>query len=300
MDHHKEEKIMGRKKATRGDNISITKNALKYFKIWDSQRTDRTVSFKQCKDKKYWFVSDNGIVVSFYKRTEPLFMQIETSDTGYKYIVTKDKDNRTKTYYIHRLQAEAFDVYAYGKKARKRTSLSGLEVHHAESDKRNKPESLEILEPEIHDALFDKKNVPSVFGDDKKNNEYMQKIAEISEEHTPNQSVVVFSGAGIVNGEETKDLTQVIYADDFEDAKEVIDRATYELYKPQPTIFTKEGYLVFYSGTPYAHTVIATYNKELLEHIKRADAEEHMEEDTKYPITVKDGDNSFVIYVMKI
>ena len=45
----------GRKKTTPGQKQSITKNALKNFKAWDKQRTDKTEKFKRCKNKKYWF-----------------------------------------------------------------------------------------------------------------------------------------------------------------------------------------------------------------------------------------------------
>lgn len=231
---------MGRRKTTPGQKQSITKNALKHFKAWEKQRADKTENFRQCKSKKYWFVSDKGTVVSFYKSEEPIFLQIETNKDGYKYVVTKE-NGRTKTHYIHRLQAESYDVYAYGK-ARKYKSLDGLEVHHAEEDKRNEPDSLEILEPGTHDKLFDKKTIPSISADYSKNYEYMQRISRVVEENTPNQAVIVFPGTGIVDGTETKDLTQVVYADDFPGVKELVKGALenlnnlkgrYVLYVPE-------------------------------------------------------------------
>lgn len=288
---------MGRKKTTPGQKQSITKNALKNFKKWDKQRADKTETFRQCKSKKYWFVSDKGIVVSFYKTQEPIFLQIETNKDGYKYVVTKE-NGRTKTHYIHRLQAESYEVYAYGK-ARKYKSLDGLEVHHAEADKRNEPDSLQILEPGTHDKLFDKKIIPSISDDYSKHYEYTQRISKVVEENTPNQDVIVFPGTGIVNGEETKDLTQVVYADDFPGVTELANQALNEMRKPNPTIFEKEGYIVLYPGTLYTHTVISKYHREIIEHIKKADQEELMAADTRYPITIKDGDNKFDIWVMK-
>lgn len=229
----------GRKKTTPGQKQSITKNALKNFKAWDKQRADKTEKFERCKSKKYWFVSDKGTVVSFYKSEEPIFLHIETNKEGYKYIVTKE-NGRTKTHYIHRLQAESYNVYAYGK-ARKYKSLNGLEVHHTEADKRNEPGSEEILEPGTHDELFDKRKIPGINAPASEHYEYMQRVAKVVEENTPDQAVIVFPGTGIVNGEETKDLTQVVYADDFPGVKEHVNQAVnfktslkglYALYVP--------------------------------------------------------------------
>lgn len=213
----------GRKKTTPGQKQSITKNALKNFKAWDKQRTDKTEKFERCKSKKYWFVSDKGTVVSFYKSEEPIFLQIETNQDGYQYVVTKE-NGRTKTHYIHRLQAESYDVYAYGK-ARKYKSLDGLEVHHTEADKRNEPGSEEVLEPKTHDELFDKRKIPGINAVASEHHEYMQRIGKIVKENTPDQAVLVLPGTGIINGEETKDLTQVIYADDVPKVKELVNEA---------------------------------------------------------------------------
>ena len=229
----------GRKRTTPGQKQSITKNALKHFKAWDNTRTDKTEKFERCKNKKYWFVSDKGTVVSFYKSEDPIFLQIKTNDDGYNYVVTKE-NGRTKTYYVHRLQAEAYDVYAYGK-AKKRKSLNGLEVHHTEADKRNEPDSLQILEPKTHDKLFDKRTIPDFNADTSEHFEYGQRVLKIVEENTPDQAVIVFPGTGMVNGQETKDLTQVIYADDVPGVTELVNDALnfsqslkgfYILYKP--------------------------------------------------------------------
>lgn len=213
----------------KGTKQSITKRARKAFTEWDKQREDKEEIFKQCKSVKYWFVSNKGRVVSFYKG-EPVFLQINSHPTGYKYVVTHKKNQKT-TQYIHRLQAEAFGVYAYGK-AGKKKSLDGLEVHHIEPNKKNEPELLEILDPDTHEILFNKARVP-VLGDNfSKTYEYMNSIAKIAEEQTPDQIVVVFSGAGVKDGEITQDLTQVVYADDVQGVEELATQAL-EASKPK-------------------------------------------------------------------
>lgn len=100
-----------------------------------------------------------------------------------------------------------------------------MEVHHTEADKRNEPGSEEILEPGTHDTLFNKKTVPGINDDASKHHEYMERVSKIARENTPDQAVVVFPGTGIVNGEETKDLTQVIYADDMPGVTELVNQA---------------------------------------------------------------------------
>lgn len=228
----------GRKKNTPGKNQSITKKAAKNFKAWNEKREDKTEVFARCKTVKYWYVSDKGTVISFHDSEEPVYLKIHTNKNGYKYVTTK-KSGAKGTQYIHRLQAEAFNVYAYGNA--KRRSLDGLEVHHAEADKRNEPGSEEILEPTTHEALFNKKNVPGINDAESEHYEYMETVAEIARENTPDQAVVVFPGTGVVNGEETKDLTQAIYADDFPGVTELINHAIesinsskslYALYEP--------------------------------------------------------------------
>lgn len=292
---------MPRTKTTPGQKQSITKAAVRNFKMWDAQREDKTETFRQCKNKKYWFVSDGhpGTVVSFYKRAEPKFLKIETNESGYHYVVTKEH-NRTKTYYIHRLQSEVFEVYAYGN-ARNYNSLNGLEVHHTEADKRNTPDSEEILEPGTHDALFNKKTIPGMSDPDQKHFEYMERIAKIVQENTPDQAVIVFPGTGIVDGEETKDLTQVIYADDVPGVTDLVNQAIDHMNKPHPTYFVKDGYVVLYPGTLYTNTYMQKYHKAIIEHIKKADLEDHMEYDTPYPLTIKiDDDHKFEILTMKV
>lgn len=223
MDNYKEIRKVGRAKTTSGQKQSITKQAKKSFEIWNKNRNDKTEEFRQCKSVKYWFVSDKGTVISFYKRKEPLYLSIQETEQGYKFVSSSKKPY---TYYVHRLQAEAFDVYAYGK-AKKRKTLDGLEVHHMEGNKINDPNSEEILEPETHEKLF--KNVPGINDDDSKQIEYMQRISKIVQENTPNQSVVVFSGTGIKEGKEVKDLTQVIYADDFPGITKIVEDALNKL-----------------------------------------------------------------------
>lgn len=211
---------MARKKDTAGKKQSKSKAAARNFRVWNEQREDKTEVFKQCKHNKQWYISDKGTVISFSeKRTEPLYLTIHTNKDGYKYVVGDT------SYYIHRLQADAFkEVYRYGK-ARKSKTLNGFEVHHAEADKRNEPGSLEVLESGTHDELFDKRKIPGINDDSSSHFEYMERVAKVVEENTPNQNVIVFDGTGIVNGEETKDLTQVVYADDFPGVTELVNQA---------------------------------------------------------------------------
>lgn len=221
---------MAGKKRTAAQKQSITKQAQKNFKIWEGSRTDRTEEFRQCKSIKYWFVSDKGVVVSFYKSTEPKYLEIKYNESGRAFVVS-GRGKNSITHYIHRLQAEAFPdkVYRYGK-AKDYKTLNGLDVHHTKGYKVNEPEHEEVLEPSTHSKLFDKKTIPNISDDESKHLEYMQRVAKIAEENTPNQAVVVFSGSGIVNGVETKDLEQVIYADDFQGVKEFVEQAKSTLF----------------------------------------------------------------------
>ena len=217
---------MPRGKRTPGKTQSITKKAVKNFHIWNEQREDKSEEFRQCKKIKYWFVSDRGNVISFYNSEEPKYLKIKYNENGRAFVVSGRGENSI-THYIHRLQAEVFKVYAYGK-ARKKT-LAKLEVHHQEGHTVNRPDALEILEPNTHNELFNKKNVPGMSDNASEHIKYMQTVGKIVEENTPNQAVVVFSGTGIVKGEETKDLTQVIYADDFPGVNDIVNQVKNEL-----------------------------------------------------------------------
>lgn len=216
---------MGRKR-TKEETEKLIEQAKQNFEKWNSNRKDKKLKFGQCKSVGYWFVADDmDVVVSFYKSTEPEYLKIHYTEDGRAYVVS-GRGHNSKTHYIHRLQAEAFPkrVYAYGN-AKDYESLDGLEVHHTDGRTKNRPECEEILEKKTHSVLFDKRTTPKISDVDSKHFEYMNKVAKIVEENTPEQTVVVFTGSGIVNGVETKEHTQVIYADDMPGVKELEKQA---------------------------------------------------------------------------
>ena len=44
----------------------------------------------------------------------------------------------------------------------------------------------------------------------------MERVLDIVKENSPEQTTIVFSGSGLVDGEETKGLDQAVYADDMQ------------------------------------------------------------------------------------
>lgn len=217
------------------------KQAETMFKIWYENRPNKSIDYAQCKSVPYWFVADKGEeVLSFYDTKAPRKLSINYNEHGRAFVVS-GRSVASKTHYIHRLQAEAFPerVYAYGK-AKEYDSLDGLEVHHIEGYEKNEPEYEEVLERHTHKVLFDKRIVPNVYDEYSKQFEYMEKVLDIVNANTPEQTVVVFSGSGLVNGKETKDLGQTIYANDMQGVDELAAKAikfkgNYIMYIPEST-----------------------------------------------------------------
>lgn len=206
----------------------INETAQMNFMKWNEQRDNKCEEYRQCNIKKYLYISDKETVISFYKREKPRFLKIQVERNGYKYIKVKDNDKQKKLY-IHRLMAEAFPerVYVYGNARQK--ELPQNDVHHIIKSKPNEPEQLEVLEPTTHHALFDMSNVSSTITTDSKDIKYMDTVSKIANENTSDQAVVVFTGAGIVNGKETEDLMQAIYADDYLGVNEFVEKAKNKL-----------------------------------------------------------------------
>lgn len=252
----------------------------KVYKFTKKERIVPLYDYLLHKLNKRYYVTEKGVILSFVEG-KPLALS-PTPDKGYLKFSTSES-----TLNVHRAVwfSFAYDSLTNGsefpltyqitvetiKDLKKITSE--IEVNHIdENRKNNKLSNLRLMDKVYNILLRD------LFNDDMTEENKFKKFVEISK-LMPQDSPTIIKDGDIDN-------------------KGKIDYRP----QPQPTVLELKNYYVFYMGNLFIHSILANkvFRKAIEQHISKTDAEEHMKENTYYPLTIHDnGTPLFKIWVTK-
>ena len=127
------------------------KNGKVYHKMKGEKFVESPVLRKYGKNRYY--ISNRGHLIQFVNPTRPILKALDETDRE-RYVIFNAKTRKRDHYLVHRLVAEAFEVYAYG------LATKDDDVHHRRRYKpdksiayNNNPKYLEYVTERVHKLL---------------------------------------------------------------------------------------------------------------------------------------------------
>lgn len=252
----------------------------KIYKFTNKERIVPLYDYELHKLNKKYYVTEKGVIISFIDG-KALVLSPSLSKGYLKFSTSKSSLT------VHRAVwfSFAYDSITNGTEppltyqitvetlADLKAITSDIEVNHIDTNpKNNKLNNLRLMDQVYNILLRD------LFNDNMTEENKFKKFVELSNLMPTDSPTIAVSGDIVTN----KDMKIT--------------------FKPQPTVLELKNYYVFYMGTPTTHTILCNkVIRTMLEtHIAKADAEEHMKENTNYPITIQDnGTTLFKVWVAK-